>query len=243
MPISYAEAVASPRIVSVTAQAPKMKTGLRKYRPLDRTWDVLVQAVEKKRTKAGLNKWEEQDRTWMYWAKGLDEVKTLPTHVFTPEKRLKEPKGRKDAAHLLHLRISNPCKTSKNSDDRVPHVPRAYRDDAHLANNAISNPVKTKAITEKKMTVKQIIKAIMKKEEVKEQHMPKSPKMGSREANKLLGISEEHAFAISKQASPRLRAKAMSCAILNLRPLEMCAAEIRKHTARYENNAQHRQGY
>jgi len=138
----------------------------------------------------------------------------------------KLPKGWKDAEHEEALRQSNPAKVEHT---RAVHKRRGHKNKAHKAAQKASDPQKKKKTT-KPPSIQSIIASIMQKEEA-----PKSPRSprNAKAVEKALGISSAQEAAIQAQSSPRLRAKAVGAAILQMRPLTSCANVMARKSRGY----------
>jgi len=138
------------------------------------------------------------------------------------------PRGHKDATHLENLRVSEP---GLKEYIVQRHRPRGWKDSAHrraLSRSDPQKPKKNASVKASKPPSIQTIMAAIIQQEVTRIHAPSSPRSPRHgpDMGKVLGISETQVSEIKSQGSPRLRAKAVGAAILNMRLPSSCARGV-----------------
>ena len=136
----------------------------------------------------------------------------------------KLPRGYKDTEHLENLRVSEP---GLKEYIVQKHHPRGWKDQAHRRALSRSNPLKKPKQPRKAKppSIESIMHAIIHQEVVKQTQDPSSPRRTPRnvkDMSQVLGITDNQAEEIKSQGSPRLRAKAVGAAILNMRLPASC---------------------
>lgn len=115
-------------------------------------------------------------------------------------------------------------------------LPAGHKNGVHLKQLRKSDPVKKRKKSNKgPPSIQSIIQAIMNKEEA-----PKSPRSprNAKAVKQVLGITSQQEAVIANQKSPRLRAKAVSAAILGMRPLTSCAKAMSSPRSQFRARGQ-----
>jgi len=144
-------------------------------------------------------------------------------------------------------RWSNATAIWKEEEERDPHQKGVLELSASLKPRHHIPKMKKKSRS--RPTIQSIIASIVAKE-VCQAKMPLSPRSHKTaqatdvELAKALGLSSSQVAAISKQSSPRMRAKSIATDILKSRPLTTCAISPRfKAQGRLKLNHQPRMGF